>query len=127
MFGGVWTWAGLYRRTNTNSGVDHPAIAEEIARLVADARYWLDEKPFPDDEAAVRFHHRLVWVHPFPNGNGRHARLAADLLVAAHGGTSLTWGSRLADDGEKARAEYVAALREADDGDMTRLLAFART
>ena len=126
MFGNVWRWAGHYRRTNKNIGVEYPYITEEIGKLVADARHWLAEEDLVADEAAVRFHHRLVLIHPFPNGNGRHARLAADLLLTACGGGPLTWGRELAGDPGSAPAEYVAALREADAGDVARLLAFAR-
>ncbi len=127
MFGGVWKWAGQYRQRDVNIGVAPAYIPEEIAKLIGDARYWLDDRPFPADEVAVRFHHRLVWVHPFPNGNGRHARLAADLLIAGLGEIPLTWGAERAGDGERVRREYIASLRKADAGDVARLVAFARS
>ncbi len=126
MFGDVWKWAGHYRATNKNIGVDHAYIIEEIAKLIANVRYWADENSFAADEAAVRLHHKLAWIHPFPNGNGRHSRFAADLLVGTLGGTQFTWGEELADDREAARREYIAALREADAGDIAPLVAFAR-
>jgi Fic-DOC domain mobile mystery protein B len=71
MFGDAWKWAGHYRTTNKNIGVDRAYIIEEIAKLIADARYWVDENSFAADETAVRLHHKLAWIHPFPNGNGR--------------------------------------------------------
>jgi len=126
MFGDAWKWAGHYRTTNKNIGVDRAYIIEEIAKLIADARYWVDENSFAADETAVRLHHKLAWIHPFPNGNGRHARLAADLLIGTLGGTQFTWGEELADDSAVARREYIAALREADAGNIAPLVAFAR-
>ncbi len=126
MFGEVWKWAGKYRVTSKNIGVDPASITQEIAKLMEDARYWVGEHSFSTAEAAVRFHHKLAWIHPFPNGNGRHSRLAADLLVAALGARQLSWGSELAGDPAAARTEYIAALREADAGDLERLVAFAR-
>jgi Fic-DOC domain mobile mystery protein B len=127
MFGDVWRWAGAWRETGRNIGIDAYRIETEIAALFADVRYWLENRTYPPDEIAIRLHHRLVAIHPFPNGNGRHARLMADLLVERLGGTSFSWGGgSLIDQGE-LRARYVAALRAADNHDMGPLLAFARS
>ncbi len=91
-----------------------------------DVRYWIEHETFPPDEIAVRFHHRLVAIHPFPNGNGRHARLAADLLIERLGGSLFSWGGgSLANVGE-LRARYIAALRAADNRDIAPLIEFAR-
>lgn len=99
----------------------------ELAALQDDVRFWIEHDTYPRDEIAIRFHHRLVAIHPFPNGNGRHARLAADLLVERLGGEPFSWGGgSLADLGE-LRARYVAALRAADDHDIGPLLEFARS
>src|SRR3546814_6688457 len=81
MFGEVWAWAGSYRRTARNIGVDAYRIPAEVAQLLDDVRYWVEHHTYDPDEAAVRLHHRLVSIHPFPNGNGRHARRMADLLI----------------------------------------------
>ncbi|WP_459465131.1 mobile mystery protein B, partial [Rhizobium sp. No.120] len=95
--------------------------------LLSDTRYWIEHKTFPPDEIAIRFHHRLVAIHPVPNGNGRQARLAADLLIERLGGDPFTWGGgSLANVGE-LRACYVAALRAADNHDIAPLLEFARS
>jgi Fic-DOC domain mobile mystery protein B len=127
MFGDVWQWAGTFRATERNIGVRAYRIGMELASLLSDIRYWIEHKTFPPDEIAIRFHHRLVAIHPFPNGNGRHARLAADLLIERLGGHSFTWGGgSLADVGE-LRASYVAALRAADNHDIAPLLEFARS
>lgn len=127
MFGDVWQWAGTFRATERNIGVQSYRIGMELASLLSDIRYWIEHKSFPPDEIAIRFHHRLVAIHPFPNGNGRHARLAADLLIERLGGDPFTWGGgTLANVGE-LRARYVAALRAADNHDIAPLAEFARS
>ena len=93
--------------------------------LLGDVRFWIENSTYPPDEIAVRFHHRLVFIHPFPNGNGRHARMIADILVMKFGQPAFTWGSaNLIKEGE-ARAEYLEVIRAADNGDMQPLLKFA--
>jgi Fic-DOC domain mobile mystery protein B len=127
MFGDVWNWAGSYRQTERNIGVDAFRIPNELGNLFGDARYWVEHKTFAPDEIAIRLHHRLVAIHPFANGNGRHARLMADLLIELFGDTPFSWGGgSLADAGE-LRARYVVALQAADDHDIGRLLEFARS
>lgn len=127
MFGEVWKWAGQYRKTPRNIGIDAYRIPMAVRELVQDARYWVDNGTFPPDEIAIRFSHRLVSIHPFPNGNGRHSRLVADLLAMKLGQPRFTWGrANLVDPGETRRA-YVAALRAADGGEIEPLLAFARS
>lgn len=127
MFGEVWQWAGTFRTTERNIGIQAYRIGTELANLLSDIRYWIAQKTFPPDEIAIRFHHRLVAIHPFPNGNGRHARLAADLVIERLGGKPFNWGSgSLADVGE-LRARYVSALRTADNHDIGPLLEFARS
>jgi Fic-DOC domain mobile mystery protein B len=85
MLGRVWRWAGQYRRSAKNIGIDAYRIPQELRQLIDDCRYWVEHNTFDPDEIAARFHHRLVSIHPFPNGNGRHARLATDLLLVALG------------------------------------------
>lgn len=127
MFAKVWKWAGKYRSSERNIGVPPFRIEIDLRTLLDDARYWIDHKTFSPDEIAVRFHHRLVWIHPFPNGNGRHARLAADLLAVALGRPRFTWGSASLVEAATTRARYVAALKAADNHDIAPLLAFARS
>ncbi len=127
MLGDVWTWAGNYRTTERNIGVSAWQIAPELRGLLDDTRLWKEQFVFAPDELAVRFHHRLVSIHPFPNGNGRHARLMADLLITRLGGEGFTWGGRLLGPVGQMRAQYIEALREADAHDVTKLLAFARS
>lgn len=123
----VWAWAGNYRKTERNIGVPAWRIAIDLAGLLDDTRLWVERAIFNPDEIAVRFHHRLVAIHPFPNGNGRHARLMADMLAMRLGGTAFTWsGGDTAAAGEQ-RARYVAALRLADAHEMAALVAFARS
>jgi Fic-DOC domain mobile mystery protein B len=125
MFDQTWKWAGQYRRTEKNLGVPFEEIRERLATLFGDVRYWMENTTYPHDEIAVRLHHRLVVIHPFPNGNGRHARLVADVLVAKLGRPALTWGSTDLIQQGGARVRYLAALRLADCGDLQPLVEFA--
>lgn len=132
MFGRTWSWAGSFRRSDNNVSPYHwTTVATRLHDLVENTRaqFETSEKSEAElDEIAVRFHHELVRIHPWPNGNGRHARLATDLLLRQWGRPAFTWGggASLADGGA-IRAAYIAALRKADNGDLTVLRAFART
>ncbi|MBC7678985.1 MAG: mobile mystery protein B [Pseudorhodobacter sp.] len=126
MFGDVWSWAGKYRITERNIGVDPQHIAVSVRDLLADARYWFAAGDV-GVEAASRFHHRLVQIHPFPNGNGRHARELTDLLQLAVGGATLSWGGADLGAADEVRGRYIAALRAADAGDIAALTAFVQT
>ncbi|AGX87637.1 mobile mystery protein B [Candidatus Symbiobacter mobilis] len=127
MFGETWKWAGQFRKTDTNIGVDWLKIGVEGKNLLDDAQYQSKHASYPPDEIAVRFHHRLVAIHPFPNGNGRHARLMADLLVKRLGQPRFTWGSRSLVHASETRQQYIAALQAANVGLIAPLLAFARS
>jgi Fic-DOC domain mobile mystery protein B len=131
MFGEVWKWAGTYRRRETNLGIAWPQIPVQMRDLCSDVLAQTADPaclPWPADELAVRFHHRLVVIHPFPNGNGRHARLAADLLVEVLGRPPFTWGTADLADAGHARAAYLDALRLADSGkEFGPLVEFARS
>ena len=127
MFDQTWKWAGLYRLTEKNIGVPVHEIRDRLMALFGEVRYWIENNTFSPDEIAVRFHHRLVSIHPFPNGNGRHARLIADVLVMKLGNPALTWGSaNLVEEGA-SRTRYLEAIRTADDGEIQLLLQFARS
>ena len=127
MFGDVWRWAGQYRTTARNIGVEAYRIATEVQQAIDDARYWVEHATYPPDEIAVRFSHRLVAIHPFPNGNGRFSRLVGDLLARQLGQPPFTWGrANLVNAGE-TRARYVEALRAADNHDIGPLVLFARS
>lgn len=127
MFGEVWQWAGTFRATERNIGTQAYRIGMELASLLSDVHYWIEHKTFPPDEIVIRFHHRLVAIHPFPNGNGRHARLAADLLIERLGSDPFSWGGGGQANVGELRARYVAALRAADNHDIAPLLEFARS
>lgn len=127
MFSDVWAWAGTYRLTERNIGIAPHRIANETGMMFDDVRYWVEHTTFPADEIAVRLHHRLVAIHPFPNGNGRHARLMADLLIERLGGQPFTWGGGTLGDAGELRAQYIAALQAADNHDITLLVQFARS
>ena len=127
MFGDVWAWAGQYRSRETNIGIDPRLISAHVRDAVADAAAWVDHETYEPDELAVRFHHRLVAIHPFANGNGRHSRISADLLVTNLGRDAFSWGSNLDLSTDALRQRYIGALRAADAGDIDALIAFARS
>ena len=127
MFGETWKWAGEFRKSDKNIGVNWLLIGVELRKLLDDARYQVEHGSFPADEIALRFHHRLVSIHPFPNGNGRHARTMADLLVERLGQPRFSWGSQGLVDANDTRKDYIAALQAADARDIAPLLAFARS
>lgn len=118
MFGHTWVWAGRYRTSDKNLGVPWPTISREVRDLVEDGRFWLDHGTYGTDEAVLRLHHRLVWIHPFPNGNGRHARLWCDMLLRQYGRPPFEWKNRQLDREGEARRAYIEALRAADRGDL---------
>lgn len=128
MFGKVWKWAGEFRRTEKNIGVPWVKVAIELRMLLDDVKYWIENKIYPADEIAYRFHHKLVLIHLFPNGNGRHARMMADLLLEEMLEIdSFTWGSQNLTSAGETRKRYIDALRKADNQDYEQLAAFVRS
>ena len=128
MFGEVWVWAGTYRQRATNIGVAPASIQVDVVNLLADTTLWVGgTAPMAPDEAACMLHHRLVAIHPFPNGNGRHAREMADLLLICLGHQPFTWGQRDLGEPNETRAAYIRALRAADAGDYGPLADFVRS
>ena len=127
MFGQVWTWASDYRKTPRNIGVEAWRIPMDIAQAIDDAKFWVANGTYPPDEIAVRFSHRLVAIHPFPNGNGRFSRLVGDLLAQQLGQPRFSWGSTNLVDPNETRQAYLAALRAADAHNLEHLIAFARS
>jgi Fic-DOC domain mobile mystery protein B len=128
MYGDVWTWAGTYRKTEKNIGIDPVRIQTELQELLDNASYWIEHKTYPPDEISARFHHKLVYIHPYPNGNGRHARQAADILLKEElGQPPFTWGRANLRDARQTRKTYINALRAADGHDVGPLLEFVRS
>ncbi len=127
MFDQTWKWAGEFRRTNKNIGVDKYRIGTELGILLSDCKYWIENKVFPQDEIAIRLKHRIVKIHPFTNGNGRHSRLLADIIVQhVFDRPVFTWGSQKIDTTDRLRSTYLQALFQADDEDFKPLIEFAR-
>jgi Fic-DOC domain mobile mystery protein B len=127
MFGNTWKWAGTFRTTGKNIGVDAAEIAPALHDLCEDVRTQVLAASMPLDEIAVRLSHRLVAIHPFPNGNGRLSRTCADWFVTKLGGARFSWGANTGCAESEVRKEYIAALRSADAGDIGALLRFARS
>ena len=128
MFGNVWKWAGQFRRSGKNIGVLWHQIPENIKNMCDDVLEWIQSQYESPEEMAVRFHHRLVWIHPFPNGNGRHSRLMANIFLenALHG-SPFTWGNQDLSNPNESRSRYINALQEADNGNLVPLLEFANS
>jgi len=127
MFDQTWKWAGEYRRTVKNIGVPIHEIRDRFMALCGDVRYSIENSTYSPDELAVRFHHRLVYIHLFPNGNGRHARLIADVLAMKLGRPVFTWGSDNLIKEREARTKYLEVIKAADNCDIQPLLKFARS
>ena len=126
MFGDIWKWAGTFRTTERNIGVTPYEIQPKLRILLDDVKFWIDNHTYSPKEIAIRFHHRLVQIHPFPNGNGRISRLMADLLIKQFDLQALNWGSGSLTEISELRKEYITALREADNGDYSFLLNFVK-
>jgi Fic-DOC domain mobile mystery protein B len=128
MYSEVWSWAGEFRKSQKSIGIDFWKISIELRKLLEDARYWYENNTYPPDEMALRFKHLLVSIHCFSNGNGRHSRLIADIIIEKiYKQPVFSWGAvNLAKPGD-ARSEYIKAVKAADKGDYSLLLTFARS
>jgi len=127
MFGEVWRWAGDFRTTDKNIGVDKFMIPVELRNLIEDTKYWIANNTFEPDEIAVRFSHRIVKIHLFPNGNGRHSRLIGDILISDGFGKKIfTWGGKDIQRKGEARSKYLEDLHAADENNYKQLIEFAR-
>ncbi|MFH1879048.1 MAG: mobile mystery protein B [Candidatus Omnitrophota bacterium] len=128
MFGDVWKWAGQLRSSGKNIGVSAWQISAELKKLLDDLNTWIEHRPYSNDEMAARFHHRLVSIHPFANGNGRHARMMTDLIQKQIlNEEEFSWGSANLQLAGDCREKYIEALRGADNNDYSLLLEFARS
>jgi Fic-DOC domain mobile mystery protein B len=128
MYGDVWAWAGEFRKSNKNIGVSYFKIGSELKYLLDDTRYWLEHHTYPADEVAIRFKHRIVAIHCFANGNGRHSRLIADIISSRiFNGEVFSWGNSSLLKADDLRKQYIGALRKVDRGELQDLMSFART
>ncbi|MCQ2740128.1 MAG: mobile mystery protein B [bacterium] len=126
MFGDIWKWAGNFRTTERNIGVAPYEIQPKLRILLDDIRFWIANRTYSEKEIAIRFHHRLVQIHPFPNGNGRISRIMADLIMRNFGLNDLDWGSGNLTEISELRTKYISSLQEADNGDYTKLINFIK-
>lgn len=127
MFDQTWEWAGTFRRSNKNIGVFWEQVSTQLKLLLDDVQFQLENRSYDVDEIAARFHHRLVAIHPFPNGNGRHARLMADVLLFNRGTKRFSWGQARPFSSTVTRNAYIDSLKKADRGDYASLLRFVRS
>jgi len=127
MYGDVWKWAGQFRLTDKNIGVNWTQIGIELKNLIDDIKYWVENKSFSPEEIAIRFKHRIVAIHCFPNGNGRHSRMMADIIIESIFGKEIfSWHKSNMIKADEIRKAYIKALREADNGNIIPLIKFAK-
>lgn len=127
MYGDVWKWAGKFRKTEKNIGIKWTLIGIELKNLFDDTNYWIENKTYSPEEIAIRFKHRIVQIHCFPNGNGRHSRMMADILVKSVFGKKLfSWNQSNMMKADETRKSYIKALKEADKGNIKSLIEFAK-
>lgn len=127
MYGDVWKWAGEFRRTEKNIGIPWTKIGLELKNLLEDTKYWIENKTFSPEEIAIRFKHRIVSIHCFPNGNGRHSRMMADIIMESIFGNEIfSWHQSNVVKANEIRKEYINALKEADNGNVKPLIQFAK-
>ncbi|MGB5417435.1 mobile mystery protein B [Algibacter sp.] len=127
MYGDVWKWAGDFRKTEKNIGIPWTQIGIELKNLLDDTKYWIENKTFPPEEIAIRFKHRIVSIHCFPNGNGRHSRMMADIIMESIFENEIfSWHQSNMVKANETRNQYIKALREADKGNFKQLIEFAK-
>ena len=127
MYGDVWKWAGEFRKTEKNIGIPWTQIGIELKNLLDDTKYWIDNNTFPPEEIAIRFKHRIVSIHCFPNGNGRHSRIMADIIMESIFGNEIfSWHQSNMVKANETRNQYIKALKEADKGNFKQLIQFAK-
>ncbi len=127
LFGDVWAWAGSFRQSEKNIGIDPFYIGVELRKLLDDARYWVENATYERKEFAARFHHRLVKIHPFPNGNGRHGRIMTDIILEkVLEVPAVEWGATLSGQEGEHRKTYIQALQKADNNDYQMLIEFIK-
>lgn len=127
MYGDIWKWAGEFRKTEKNIGIPWTRIGIELKSLLDNTKYWMDNKIFSPEEIAIRFKHRLVSIHCFPNGNGRHSRMMADIIMESIFNVEIfSWHQSNMVKANEIRKKYINALREADNGNVTPLIEFAK-
>jgi len=127
MYGDVWKWAGEFRKSDKNIGIKWTQIGVELKNLLDDSKYWIENKTYAPEEIAIRFKHRIVEIHCFPNGNGRHSRMMADIIIESIFGKEIfSWHKSNMVKADKTRKAYITALKEADNGNINPLIEFAK-
>lgn len=128
MYGDVWKWAGEFRKSDKNIGIKWIQISVELKNLIDDTKYWIANNTFSPEEISIRFKHRIVAIHCFPNGNGRHSRMMADIIIECIFGKELFyWHNSRMVNADETRKKYITALRNADNGNINPLIEFAKS
>ncbi len=127
MYGDVWKWAGEFRKTDKNIRISWTKIGTKLKNLIDDTKYWIQNKTYSPEEIAIRFKHRIVEIHCFPNGNGRHSRMMADIIIESIFGKEIfSWHKSNMVKADETRKNYITALRKADNGNIYPLIEFAK-
>jgi Fic-DOC domain mobile mystery protein B len=128
MYDDVWKWAGSFRKSEKNIGISWPHISTELKKIMDDTQYWVNNQTYSPEEIAIRFKHRIVQIHCFPNGNGRHSRLMADIIITSIFDKEIfSWCKSNMVKADETRSKYITSLKEADNGNIAPLIAFALT
>ena len=127
MYGNVWKWAGEFRKSDKNIGISWPQIGIELKKLIDDTEYWINNNTFSAEEISIKFKHRIVAIHCFPNGNGRHSRIMADIMMEFIFGKEIfSWHKSNMVKPNDIRKQYITALKKADNGNIEPLIKFAK-
>jgi len=128
IYGDVWKWAGEFRKTEKNIGITWTQISIELKTLLDDTNYWIENQIYSPEEVAIRFKHRLVCIHCFPNDNGRHSRMMADMIIESIFGEEIfSWHQSNMVEANQIRKNYIESLKEADKGNIQPLIDFAKS
>jgi Fic-DOC domain mobile mystery protein B len=127
LFGEVWKWAGKFRTVEVNiSKYRHHDVRPQLHNFFEDIKLWISGGKMSWDEISAEMHHRLVTIHPFPNGNGRTTRIFTEYVQKRNQQQVTSWGSTRKIDQKKRRDDYIKALRLADIGDFRALIDFMK-
>ncbi len=127
MYGDIWIWAGEFRKSDKNIGINWTQISVELRNLIDDTKYWIENNTYSPTEISIRFKHRIVAIHCFPNGNGRHSRMMADIIMEfVFGGKIFSWHKSNMVKADETRKKYIESLKDADNGDINPLIEFAQ-
>lgn len=125
LFGDVWKWAGTFRKVEVNlSKIKYYDVGPQLKMFFEDAKLWIEGGRMSWDEISAEMHHRLIAIHPFPNGNGRTTRIYTEYVQKRNKQAVTSWKASLNHDPKERRRVYIKSLQQADKGDFRPLIEF---